>query len=114
MFYSWTDIENLGYKNIKDFAREETRRQDYEKAVVTPEGIEIIRRQRLSDFKPAPSVKKKIAQCKVFPNMGMEQTETDFNSFCKKNKIQREDIIRVSYEDGRIFLVYNKELTDED
>lgn len=114
MFYSWTDIEKLGYEDVEDFAREEMQRQDYERAIATPEGIEIIRKQRLSDFKLAPSVKKKIAQCKVFPNMGMEQTETDFNSFCKKNKIQKEDIIRVSYEDGRIFLVYNKELTDED
>ena len=113
MFYSWTDIEKLGYENVEHFAHEEMRRKDYERAIVTPEGIEIIRKQHLSDFKPAPSVKKKIAQCKVFPNMGMEQTETDFNSFCKKNKIQKEDIIRVSYEDGRIFLVYNKELTDE-
>lgn len=114
MFYSWADIEKLGYKNVEDFAHEETRRQDYEKAVVTPEGIEIIRRQRLSDFKPAPSVRKKIVQCKIFPNMGLEQTETDFNSFCKKNEIQIEDIIRVSYDDNRIFLVYNKELTNED
>lgn len=114
MFYSWTDIEKLGYENIDDFTYEITRQQDYEKVIVTPEGIEIIRKQHSSDFKPAPSVRKKIAQCKVFPNLGMEQTETDFNSFCKKNKIQKEDIIRVSYEDGRIFLVYNKELTDED
>lgn len=114
MFYSWTDIEKLGYEDVENFAREEMRRKDYERAIVTPEGIEIIRKQRLFDFKPAPSVKKKMTQCKVFPNMGMEQTETDFNSFCKKNKIQKEDIIRVSYEDGRIFLVYNKELTDED
>ena len=114
MFYSWADIEKLGYENVEHFAHEEMRRQDYEKAIVTPEGIEVIRKQRLSDFKPAPSVKKKMAQCKVFPNMGMEQTEKDFNNFCKKNKIQEEDIIRVSYEDGRIFLVYNKELTDED
>ena len=43
MFYSWTDIEKLGYKNPKDFASEEMQRQDYEKAVVTPEGIEIIK-----------------------------------------------------------------------
>lgn len=114
MFYSWTDLEKLGYEHPEDFAYEQMRRQDYERAIVTPEGVEIIRKQHLSDFKPAPSVKKKIAQCKVFPNMGMEQTETDFNSFCKKNKIQKEDIIRVSYEDGRIFLVYNKELTNED
>lgn len=114
MFYSWTDIEKLGYESVEHFAHEEMRRKDYERAIVTPEGIEIIRKQHLSDFKPAPSVKKKIAQCKVFPNMGMEQTETDFNSFCKKNKIQKEDITRVSYEDGRIFLVYNKELTNED
>lgn len=109
MFYSWTDIEKLGYEKIEDFAREETRRQDYERAVVTSEGIEIIRKQHLSDFKPAPLMKKKMAQCKIFPNMGLEQTEKDFNSFCKKNKIQEEDVIRVSYEDGRIFLVYNKE-----
>lgn len=114
MFYSWTDIEKLGYEDVEDFAREEMQRQDYERAIATPEGIEIIRKQRLSDFKPVPSVKKKMAQCKIFLNMGMEQTETDFNSFCKKNKIQKEDIIRVSYEDGRIFLVYNKELADED
>ena len=114
MFYSWTDIEKLGYENVEDFAHEVMRQQDYERAIVTPEGIEIIRKQRLSDFKPAPSVKKKIAQCKVFPNMGMEQTETDFNSFCQKNKIQKEDIIRVSYDDNRIFLVYNKEFADED
>ena len=113
MFYSWTDIEKLGYEDVEDFAREEMQRQDYERAIATPEGIEIIRKQRLSDFKPAPSVKKKMAQCKIFLNMGMEQTEKDFNNFCKKNKIQEEDIIRVSYEDGRIFLVYNKELTDE-
>ena len=46
MFYSWTDIEKLGYKNPKDFANEETR-QDYERAVVTPEGIEIIKKPRL-------------------------------------------------------------------
>ena len=59
MFYSWTDIENLGYKNIEDFAREERRRQDYEGAVVTPEGIEIIRKQRLSDFEHTSSIKKK-------------------------------------------------------
>lgn len=109
MFYSWTDIEKLGYENVEDFAREETRRQDYERAIVMPEGIEIIRKQHLSDFKPAPSVKKKIVQCKIFPNVGIEQTEKDFNSFCKKNKIHEEDIIRVSYEDGRIFLVCNKE-----
>lgn len=114
MFYSWTDIEKLGYENVEHFAHEEMQRKDYERAIVTPEGIEIIRKQHLSDFKPAPSVKKKIAQCKIFPNMGLEQTEKDFNSFCKKNKIQEEDIIRVSYEDSRIFLVYNKELTDED
>ena len=80
MFYSWTDIENLGYKNIKDFAREETRRQDYEGAVVTPEGIEIIRKQHLSDFKPTPSIKKKIVQCKIFPNIGLESEEI-FNNF---------------------------------
>ena len=110
MFYSWTDIENLGYKNIEDFAREEKRRQDFEKAIVTSEGIEIIKKQRLSDFKPTPSVKKKIVQCKIFPNTGIEQTEKIFNNFCKENKMQEEDIIRVSYDDGRIFLVYNKEL----
>ena len=109
MFYSWTDIENFGYKNIKDFAREETRRQDYEGAVVTPEGIEIIRKQHLSDFKPTPSIKKKIVQCKIFPNIGLESEEI-FNNFCKENKVQEEDIIRVSYDNGRIFLVYNKEL----
>lgn len=113
MFYSWTDIEKLGYENVEHFAHEEMRRKDYERAIVTPEGIEIIRKQHLSDFKPAPSVKKKMTQCKVFPNMGMEQTEKDFNNFCKKNQISKEDIIRVSYEDGRIFLVYNKEFTDE-
>ena len=113
MFYSWSDIEKLGYENIEDFAREETRRQDYERVVVTPKGIEIIRKQHLSDFKPAPSVKKKIVQCKIFPNMGLEQTEKNFNGFCEKNKIQEEDIIRVSYDDNRIFLVYNKELTNE-
>ena len=114
MFYSWADIEKLGYKNVEDFAHEETRRQDYEKAVVTPEGIEIIRKQRLSDFKPSPSVRKKIVQCKIFPNMGLEQTEKIFNSFCKEKELQIEDIIRVSYDDNRIFLVYNKEITHED
>ena len=114
MFYSWTDIEKLGYESVEHFAHEETRRKDYERAIVTPEGIEIIRKQHLSDFKPVPSVKKKMVQCKIFPNMGMEQTEKDFNNFCKVNKIQEEDIIRVSYEDNRIFLVYNKEFTDED
>ena len=109
MFYSWTDIENLGYKNIEDFAREETRRQDYEHITVTPEGIEIIRKQHLSDFKPAPSIKKKIVQCKIFPNIGLESEEI-FNNFCKENKVQEEDIIRISYDNGRIFLAYNKEL----
>jgi len=114
MFYSWTDIEKLGYENVEDFVREEMRRQDYERVVATPEGIEIIRRQHLSDFKPVPSVRKKMVQCKIFPNMGLEQTEKNFNDFCKKNKIQEEDIIRVSYDDNRIFLVYNKEFTNED
>ena len=65
MFYSWTDIENLGYKNIEDFAREEKRRQDYEGAVVTPEGIEIIRKQRLSNFECTSPIKK-YAQCMLF------------------------------------------------
>lgn len=110
MFYSWTDIENLGYKNIKDFANEEARRQDYERAIVTPEGIEIIRRQHLFDFKPVPLIKEKIVQCKIFSNIGIEPTEKDFNNFCKENEIQEEDIIRASYDNGRIFLVYNKEL----
>lgn len=109
MFYSWTDIENLGYKSIEEFAREERRRHDYEKAIVTPEGMEIIRKQHLSDFKPTPSIKKKIVQCKIFPNIGLESEEI-FNNFCKENKVQEEDIIRVSYDNGRIFLVYNKEL----
>ena len=110
MFYSWTDIEKLGYKNPKDFASEEMQRQDYEKAVVTPEGIEIIKKQRIHDFKLTPSVKKKIAQCKIFPNISLERTEKDFNNFCIENEIQEEDIIRVSYDNNRIFLVYNKEL----
>ena len=110
MFYSWTDIEKLGYENPKDFVNEEMRRQDYERAVATPEGIEIIRKQSLSDFKLAPSVKKKIAQCKIFPNIGLERTEKDFNNFCIESEIQEEDIISVSYDNNRIFLVYNKEL----
>lgn len=110
MFYSWTDIERLGYEYPKDLVNEEMQRQDYERAVVTSEGIEIIRKQRLPDFKLTPSVKKKITQCKIFPNISMERTEKDFNNFCRENEIQKEDIIRVSYEDGRIFLVYNKEL----
>ena len=109
MFYSWTDIENLGYENVEDFDHEVMQQQ----IIIMPEGIEIIQKQHPSDFKSTPLIKKKIAQCKIFPNMGLEQTETDFNSFCKKNKIQKEDIIRISYEDGRIFLVYNKEFVDE-
>ena len=110
MFYSWADIEKLGYENPKDFVNEEMRRQDYERAVVTPEGIEIIRNKRLSDFKPASSVKKKIAQCKIFPNISIERTEKEFNNFCRENEVQEEDIIRVFYDNDRIFLVYNKEL----
>ena len=111
MFYSWTDIENLGYKNIQDFAREEKRRQDYERAVVTPEGIEIIRKQRLSDFKCTSPIKKKYAQCMLFSKVRLANfPEQAFNEFCIKNKIQQEDIIHVSYDDGDIFLVYNKEL----
>ena len=111
MFYSWTDIENLGYKNIKDFTREEGRRQDYERAIVTPEGIEIIRKQHLSDFEHTPSIKKKYAQCMLFSKARLANfPEQAFNEFCIKNKIQQEDIIHVSYNDGDIFLVYNKEL----
>jgi hypothetical protein len=110
MFYSWTDIENLGYKNIKDFAREEARRQDYEGAVVTPEGIEIIRKQRLSDLECTSPIKK-YAQCMLFSKVRLANfPEQAFNEFCIKNKIQQEDIIHVSYDDGDIFLVYNKEL----
>lgn len=59
MFYSWTDIEKLGYKNVKDFARDQMRHPDYESAVATGEGIEIRRRQHLSDFKSIPSIRKK-------------------------------------------------------
>lgn len=114
MFYSWTDIEKLGYKNVEDFARDQMRHPDYEGAVATGEGIEIRRRQHLSYFKSIPSVRKKIAQCKIFSNMGMKQTEKNFNNFCQENEIQDRDIIRVSYDNGCIFLVYNKELTDED
>lgn len=110
MFYSWIDIEELGYENPKDFANEEMRRQDYEKAVVTPEGIEIIKKQRIPDFKLTPSVKKKMVQCKIFPNISLERTEKEFNNFCRENEIQEEDIIRVFYDNDRIFLVYNKEL----
>lgn len=110
MFYSWTDIENLGYKNIKDFAREETRRQDYEGAIVTPEGIEIIRKQHLSDLKYTSPIKK-YAQCMLFSKVRLANfPEQAFNEFCIKNRIQQEDIIHVSYDDGDIFLVYNKEL----
>ena len=83
------------------------RRQDYEGAIVTPEGIKIIRKQRLPDFKLTPSVKKKMVQCKIFPNIALEQT---FNNFCRENEIQEEDIIRVFYDNDRIFLIYNKEL----
>ena len=43
MLYSWTDIEKLGYENVEDFVHEEMWQQDYERAVVTPEGIEIIK-----------------------------------------------------------------------
>lgn len=46
--------------------------------------------------------------------MGMKQTEKNFNNFCQENEIQDRDIIRVSYDNGCIFLVYNKEFTDED
>lgn len=110
MFYSWTDIENLGYKNIEDFAREEKRRQDYEGAVVTSEGIEIIRKQRLSDFECTFPIKK-YAQCMLFSKVRLANfPEQAFNEFCIKNRIQQEDIIYVSYNDGDIFLVYNKEL----
>jgi hypothetical protein len=110
MFYSWTDIENLGYKNIEDFARDEKRRQDYEKAVVTPEGIEIIRRQHRSDFDCTSPIKK-YAQCMLFSKVRLANfPEQAFNEFCIKNRIQQEDIIHVSYDDGDIFLVYNKEL----
>jgi hypothetical protein len=110
MFYSWTDIENLGYKNIKDFAREETRRQDYERAVVTPEGIEIIRKQRLSNLECTSPIKKYV-QCMLFSKVRLANfPEQAFNEFCIKNKIQQEDIVHVSYDDGDIFLVYNKEL----
>lgn len=110
MFYSWTDIENLGYKNIEDFAREEKRRQDYEGAVVTPEGIEIIRKQRLSNFECTSPIKK-YAQCMLFSKVRLANfPEQAFNEFCIKNKIQQEDIVYVSYNDGDIFLVYNKEL----
>ena len=103
MFYSWTDIEKFGYKNPKDFASEEMQRQDYEKAVVTPEGIEIIKKQRIPDFKLTPSVKKKMVQCKIFPNISLERTEKEFNNFCRENEIQEEDIIRVFYDNDRIF-----------
>lgn len=110
MFYSWTDIENLGYKNIEDFAREEKRRQDYERAVVTSEGIEIIRKQRLSDFECTSPIKKYV-QCMLFSKVRLANfPEQAFNDFCIKNKIQQEDIVHVSYDDGDIFLVYNKEL----
>ena len=110
MFYSWTDIEKLGYENPKDFVNKEMQRQDYERTVVTSEGIEIIRKQCLPDFKPVPSVKKKMVQCKIFPNISLERTEKEFNNFCRENEIQEEDIIRVFYDNDRIFLVYNKEL----
>ena len=110
MFYSWSDIERLGYEYPKDLVNEEMQRQDYERAVVTSEGIEIIRKQRIPDFKLTPSVKKKITQCKIFPNISMERTEKEFNNFCRENEIQEEDIIRVFYDNDRIFLVYNKEL----
>ena len=110
MFYSWTDIEKLGYENPKDFVNEEMQRQDYEKAVVTSEGIEIIRKQRLSDLKYTSPIKK-YAQCMFFSKVRLANfPEQAFNEFCIKNKIQQEDIIHVSYDDGDIFLVYNKEL----
>jgi hypothetical protein len=67
MFYSWTKIEELGYKKIEDFARDQKRHPDYDGAVVTSEGIEVKRRQTLPDFKPAPSIKKKDIQSKIFP-----------------------------------------------
>ena len=111
MFYSWTDIEKLGYENPKDFVNEEMQRQDYEGAVVTPEGIEIIKKQRLSDFERTSSIKKKYAQCMLFSKVRLANfPEQAFNEFCIKNKIQQKDIIHVSYDDGDIFLVYNKEL----
>lgn len=110
MFYSWTDIENLGYKSIEEFAREEKQRQDYEKAIVTPEGIEIIRKQRLSNLKYTSPIKK-YAQCMLFSKVRLANfPEQAFNEFCIKNRIQQEDIVHVSYNDGDIFLVYNKEL----
>lgn len=111
MFYSWSDIEKLGYENVEDFAHEETRRHDYERAVVTPEGVEIIRRQHLSDFERTSSIKKKYAQCMLFSKVRLANfPEQAFNEFCIKNRIQQEDIIHVSYNDEDIFLVYNKEL----
>lgn len=107
MFYSWTQIEELGYKKIEDFARDQKRHPDYEGATVTSEGIEIRRRQALPDFKPAPSVKKKTIKCKIFPAMGIEETEKSFNNFCMTNNVCEENVVKVSYEDnGRIFLVY--------
>lgn len=114
MFYSWTDIEKLGYESVEKFAQDQMRHPDYEGAVVTGEGIEIRRRQHLSYFNSIPSVRKKMAQCKIFSNIDMKQTEKNFNNFCQENEIQDRDIIRVSYDNGSIFLVYNKELTNED
>lgn len=107
MFYSWTDIEKMGYKKVEDFAHDQKRHIDYEGAVVTSEGIEIRRRQARPDFKPAPSVKKKIIQCKIFPAIGVEGTEAAFNEFCQENDITSENVVKVHYTEGnRIFLVY--------
>ena len=112
MFYSWTDIEELGYSNVENFIKEQYNKNNIEEMISFDTGIYVKTRPNF----PYPNIdctekKKKYAQCMIFSKVRLAVfPEQAFNEFCVKNKIQQEDIIQVSYNDGDIFLVYNKEL----
>lgn len=108
MLYTWEQIENMGYDNLSDFINAiMPEYPNYEDYIASHKGVEIKIRSNNSPI--FPSVKKKHVKCKIFPAIGVSDTEQTFNKFCCENNIQKEDIIHISYnEHGYVFLVYNE------